>query len=250
MPRNLRKKGEFMVSLRRARLAPPLAVPAEAVPVIRARPAALTSVSKRALDVFFAIILLVLTSPIWLVAALLIKVTSPGPILFRQERIGVGGVPFTCYKFRTMHHGVSDSAHRSLVIQMLTSGERSTDAVDAQPYKINGDHRIIRVGRWMRRTSLDELPQLINVLRGEMSIVGPRPPLPYEVDRYTEWQMERLTVRPGITGLWQVSGRNRLTYNEMCALDIQYVRSWSVLTDLRIMVSTPWVMFIDGGGAS
>lgn len=225
-------------------------MPVEPVPVASARPAALTSLSKRVLDVFFAIILLVLTSPIWLIAALLIKVTSPGPILFRQERIGVGGVPFTCYKFRTMHHGVSDSAHRMLVIQMLMSGELSTDAGDGQPYKINGDHRIIRVGRWMRRTSLDELPQLINVLRGEMSIVGPRPPLKYEVERYTDWQMERLTVRPGITGLWQVSGRNRLTYNEMCALDIQYVRNWNVISDLKIMLSTPWVMFVDGGGAS
>lgn len=239
-----------MVSLRRARLAPPLSQPAEAGPVIRARPAALTSVSKRAVDIVFAIILLVLTSPVWFVAAVLIKATSPGPILFRQQRVGVDGTPFTCYKFRTMHNGASDNAHRLLVLAMLMTDARSTDAQDAQPYKVNGDHRVIRVGRWMRRTSLDELPQLINVLRGEMSIVGPRPPLPYEVDRYTEWQMERLTVRPGITGLWQVSGRNRLTYNEMCALDIQYVHSWSVLKDLRIMVSTPWVMFIDGGGAS
>lgn len=250
MPRSLRKKGELMISLRRARLVPPLSPPAKPAPVVVAPPTALTSVPKRVVDIFFAIILLVLTSPIWLAAALLIKATSPGPILFRQERIGVNGVPFTCYKFRTMHNGVSDSAHRSLVIRMLTSGERSIDADDGLPYKISGDPRIIRVGRWMRRTSLDELPQLFNVLRGEMSIVGPRPPLPYEVDRYENWQMERLTVRPGITGLWQVSGRNRLTYNEMCDLDIKYVRSWNVITDLLIMLSTPWVMFVDGGGAS
>ncbi|MEO7296116.1 MAG: sugar transferase, partial [Candidatus Limnocylindria bacterium] len=174
MPRNLRKSGESMVSLRRVRLAPPLSQPAEAGSVIRARPAALTSVSKRALDIIFAIILLVLTSPVWLIAAVLIKATSPGPILFRQQRIGVDGVPFTCYKFRTMHNGVSDNVHRLLVVGMLMTGARSTDAQDAQLYKVNGDHRVIRVGRWMRRTSLDELPQLINVLRGEMSIVGPR----------------------------------------------------------------------------
>lgn len=250
MPRSLRKMGESMVSLRRARLAPPLPSPAEPVPVTSARPAALTSVTKRVLDVILAIILIALTSPILLVAALLIKVTSPGPILFRQERIGVSGVPFTCYKFRTMHHGASDQAHRSLVLGMLISGATSADGGDGQPYKLNGDHRVIPVGRWMRRSSIDELPQLINVLRGEMSIVGPRPPVPYEVDGYEEWQMERLTVRPGITGLWQVSGRNRLTYNEMCVLDIAYLRNWSVATDLRIMLSTPWVMFIDGGGAS
>lgn len=238
-----------MLSLRRARLAPSVTVPIAQSTGAYAQAPALASVTKRGLDIGLAVVLLLLTSPIWLIAALLVKATSPGPILFRQERIGAGGVPFVCLKFRTMHDGVSDGAHRELVTRMLNNRERSTDG-NGDPYKVNGDSRVIPVGRWMRRTSLDELPQLINVLRGEMSIVGPRPPLRYEVESYEDWQQERLAVRPGITGLWQVSGRNNLTYHEMCTLDIEYIRSWSVATDLLIMLSTPWVMFIDRGGAS
>jgi len=224
-------------------------VQVERVPVVRVQAPALTSLTKRGLDIGLAVVLLVISSPIWLVAAILIKLTSPGPILFRQERVGARGAIFTCLKFRTMHHGASDEAHRELVSRMLSTRERSTTG-DGQPYKVNGDSRVIPVGRWLRRTSLDELPQLINVIRGEMSIVGPRPPLAYEVDSYEDWQRERLGVRPGITGLWQVSGRNRLSYHEMVALDIEYIRSWSIATDLLIMISTPWVMFIDRGGAS
>ena len=239
-----------MLSLRRARLAPSMPLAVEPASAVRIPASALTSVRKRALDIIIASVLLVTVSPIWLITVLLIKATSPGPILFRQERIGVGGVRFVCLKFRTMHHGVSDAVHRNLVTQMLETGETSAAGGHGIVYKLSHDPRIIRVGRWMRRTSLDELPQLINVLRGEMSIVGPRPPLPYEVERYEDWQQERLSVRPGITGLWQVSGRNRLTYNEMCALDIEYLRNWSVATDMLIMLSTPWVMFVDRGGAS
>jgi lipopolysaccharide/colanic/teichoic acid biosynthesis glycosyltransferase len=152
-----------------------------------------------------------------------------------------------------MHHGVSDSPHRALIEQLLSDDVTRADAGTAtkRVYKLNGDPRIIGgVGRWLRRTSLDELPQLVNVLRGEMSIVGPRPPLRYEVERYEDWQHDRLAVRPGITGLWQVSGRNRLTYNEMCKLDVQYIERWSIAVDLLIMLSTPWVMFGDRGGAS
>ncbi len=209
------------------------------------------SATKRTLDVVIAALLMILTSPIWLVASVLIKATSPGPVLFRQQRIGAGGAAFTCFKFRTMHDGVSEEAHRELVTRMLVNGEISA-AGDrkGQPYKVNGDSRVIAVGRWMRRSSLDELPQLINVLRGEMSIVGPRPALAYEIENYDDWQRERLSVRPGITGLWQVSGRNRLTYTEMCVLDIRYIHQWSVAADLLIMLRTPWVMFVDGGGAS
>lgn len=213
-------------------------------------PAALTSAAKRAVDIVVSLGLMVVTSPIWLIAAILIKATSPGPILFRQQRIGAGGVAFTCYKFRTMHDGVSDTPHRELVTHMLTSSGTAAADGSGQPYKLNGDSRIIGAGRWLRRTSLDELPQLLNVLRGEMAMVGPRPALPYEVEHYEDWQHERLSVRPGITGLWQVSGRNRLTYSEMCALDIQYIHGWSVSRDFMIMLRTPWVMFVDGGGAS
>jgi lipopolysaccharide/colanic/teichoic acid biosynthesis glycosyltransferase len=242
-----------MVTLRRVRLEPPSLLPLEQGGLRAVRQRALTSHRKRALDIVVSLVLLVLTSPVWLAAAILIKIASPGPILFRQERIGVNGEPFVCLKFRTMHHGVSDSPHRALIEQLLSDEVSRADAgtETKRVYKLNGDPRIIGgVGRWLRRTSLDELPQLVNVLRGEMSIVGPRPPLRYEVERYEDWQHDRLAVRPGITGLWQVSGRNRLTYNEMCKLDVQYIQRWSIAVDLLIMLSTPWVMFGDRGGAS
>jgi lipopolysaccharide/colanic/teichoic acid biosynthesis glycosyltransferase len=233
-----------LTTLRRVRVASPSPPQAATEPTAE-RPAALASAAKRALDVALASVLLVASVPIWLVAALIIRTSSPGPVLFRQERLGVGATPFTCYKFRTMHHGASDGPHRALVAAMLSS----RDSSEAGHYKLNSDDRIIGAMRWMRRTSLDEIPQLINVLRGEMSIVGPRPPLPYEVEQYEPWQFERLHVRPGITGLWQVSGRNRLSYREMCALDVKYVRDWNFTSDLMIILSTPWVMFVDRGGA-
>jgi lipopolysaccharide/colanic/teichoic acid biosynthesis glycosyltransferase len=237
-----------MTTLRRLRVPPATPIAPAEMALDGQLPAALTSATKRALDVVAASLLIVLSSPVWLVAAALISLASPGPILFRQERIGVGGRPFACLKFRTMQHGVSDEAHRSLISRMLNP-EPDVDPDDA-PYKLADDARVVPATRWLRKLSLDELPQLINVLRGEMSVVGPRPPLPYEVDKYAAWQLERLSVKPGITGLWQVSGRNRLSYKEMCALDIQYVRSWSLWLDLRIMASTPWVMFVDHGAAS
>ncbi len=235
-----------MTTLRRVRLGPQPAVPIERSLTSPTPPAALTSRSKRALDIIAAMLLLVLSSPIWLCAAVIIRLTSPGPILFRQQRIGVNGAPFTVLKFRTMHHGASDEAHRQLVTKMIREGGMA----DGTTYKLNGDKRIIEGVRWLRSTSLDELPQLINVLRGEMSLVGPRPPLPYEVEHYEEGQRERLSVRPGITGLWQVSGRNRLTFQEMCALDRAYIDTWSLWSDVKIMLLTPWVMFVDHGGAS
>ena len=236
-----------MTTIRRARLAPQPTVPIERSPDASAPPAALTSRSKRTIDIVAALVLLIFSSPIWLSAAVIIRLTSPGPIFFRQQRIGVDGAPFTILKFRTMHHGVSDAAHRELVTKMIREGGV---APRGTPYKLNGDERIIEGVRWLRSTSLDELPQLINVLRGEMSLVGPRPPLPYEVEHYEDWQRERLSVRPGITGLWQVSGRNRLTFQEMCVLDRTYIRSWTLRSDAWIMLRTPWVMFVDHGGAS
>ena len=237
-----------MTTLRRLRVPPTTPMTPADLVVDGQLPAALMSTTKRVVDIVAASLLLVLTSPVWLVAAALISLASPGPILFRQERLGVGGRPFTCLKFRTMQHGASDEAHRSLISRMLNP---EADAeLDESTYKLADDARIVPATRWLRKLSLDELPQLINVLRGEMSMVGPRPPLPYEVDKYAAWQLGRLAVKPGITGLWQVSGRNRLSYKEMCALDIQYVRSWSLWLDLRIMASTPWVMFVDHGAAS
>jgi lipopolysaccharide/colanic/teichoic acid biosynthesis glycosyltransferase len=211
-----------------------------------AAPHALTSVRKRAIDIFGAVLLLVVLSPVWALCAILIKLTSPGPVIFRQQRLGAGGEPFTLYKFRTMRVGEPDEVHRDFVTSFIL-GTLTLD--EGTPYKLPGDRRITAIGQILRKLSVDEVPQLVNVLRGEMSIVGPRPPLGYEVEHYQPSQLERLTVRPGITGLWQVSGRNRLSFDRMCELDIEYIRTWSVRRDLAIMVRTPWVMLVDGGGA-
>jgi len=210
---------------------------------------AASSRRKQALDIALAGSLLVVTSPVWLTLAVAIKATTRGPVLFRQQRLGMNEVPFTVLKFRSMHHGAPESAHELFVTAMI-SALPTTSTTSGAIHKLQDDPRITRVGRWIRRTSLDELPQLINVLRGEMSIIGPRPPLAYEVAKYEPWQRERLAVRPGITGLWQVSGRNRLTYAEMCRIDLRYVRNWSFLMDLRIILRTPWAMFVERGGAS
>jgi lipopolysaccharide/colanic/teichoic acid biosynthesis glycosyltransferase len=173
--------------------------------------------------------------------------------LFGQERVGAGGRRFRVLKFRTMYDGVSDAAHRELVTKMLNGddGHAAQIGPDGKPvFKLVNDDRITPVGRWLRRKSLDELPQLFNVLRGEMSLVGPRPPLPYEFEQYEHWQVHRLQVRPGITGLWQVSGRNRLSYRQMCELDLDYVRNWSLWLDLRILLKTMPVVLSNSGHAA
>jgi exopolysaccharide biosynthesis polyprenyl glycosylphosphotransferase len=208
---------------------------------------------KRAVDLVGAVIGLVIAAPLLAVIAAAIRLDSRGPVFFRQERVGTGGRPFRVLKFRTMSHGASDAAHRDLVHRMLSGDEESTAQGGAdgnRVYKLLRDDRITRVGQLLRRASLDELPQLVNVLRGQMSLVGPRPPLPYEIEAYAHWQFDRLQVRPGITGLWQVSGRNLLTYRRMCELDIEYVRRWSLWLDLQILVKTiPVVLFNSGRAA-
>lgn len=211
-----------------------------------AAPLARTSLTKRAIDITVAALLLIGLSPLWALTCLLIRLTSRGPVIFRQERVGAGGQAFTLLKFRTMRVDASDETHRDFVTQYIL-GSMALTAGGA--YKLRRDARVTAIGRILRKFSIDEVPQLLNVLRGEMSIVGPRPPLAYEVAHYEPWQMERLAVRPGITGLWQTSGRNRLTHDEMCRLDVEYVHSWSVLGDLAIMLRTPWVMLVDSGGA-
>jgi exopolysaccharide biosynthesis polyprenyl glycosylphosphotransferase len=208
---------------------------------------------KRAVDLVGAAVLAVLAAPLMLVTAIAIKLDSAGPILFRQDRIGTGGHRFRVFKFRTMVNGASDTVHRDLVKRMLAGDEESTateGAGGARVYKLLRDDRVTRLGRLLRRTSLDELPQLFNVLLGQMSLVGPRPPLPYEIEAYAFWQFDRLQVRPGITGLWQVSGRNLLTYRQMCELDIAYVQRWSLWLDLKILLRTlPVVLFNSGRAA-
>jgi exopolysaccharide biosynthesis polyprenyl glycosylphosphotransferase len=206
---------------------------------------------KRLVDVTGSAFGLALLAPVMLGVAALIKRGSPGPVFFRQERIGAGGRRFMVWKFRTMRHDTSDAAHRELIGRLLKDEDAAqVTAAGERVYKLVNDERVTPVGRWLRRTSLDELPQLLNVLRGEMSLVGPRPPVDYEFEAYDLWQFDRLQVKPGITGLWQVSGRSRLTYREMCELDLQYVRHWSLWLDLRILLRTiPVVLFNSGRAA-
>ncbi len=208
---------------------------------------------KRFVDLVGASLALMIVSPVMLLVAAVVKLDSKGPVFFRQDRIGAAGRRFRVWKFRTMRDGASSEAHRALVLQMQNGDEQTTARTNSQGdqvFKLVGDVRVTRVGRLLRRTSLDELPQLFNVLRGEMSLVGPRPPLDYEFEAYDHWQFDRLQVRPGITGLWQVSGRNLLSYRRMCELDVQYVRNWSLWLDVRIMLKTiPVVLFNSGRAA-
>jgi exopolysaccharide biosynthesis polyprenyl glycosylphosphotransferase len=196
-------------------------------------------VVKRASDVFLASAALLLLAPVWLLIALLIKLDSRGPVLYRQERVGMDGRIFLFLKFRTMRPDADDSAHRDYQ-RRLIQGQPGTNLGDTERpvYKLHADPRVTRVGRLLRRLSLDELPQLLNVLRGDMSVVGPRPPIPYEVEAYALWHRKRLDMKPGLTGLWQVSGRNRLSFDEMVRLDLFYIENWSLLLDLRIILKT------------
>ncbi len=183
---------------------------------------------KRGLDVAIAALTLVITAPITLLVALAIRLDSPGPILFRQTRIGLGGRPFILYKFRSMRVDAE---------QQLTQLTDMNEA-DGPIFKMRNDPRQTRIGRFIRRASLDELPQLLNVLNGDMSLVGPRPPIPREVEQYDDWHRRRLEVAPGVTGLWQVSGRSQLTFDEMVMLDLYYAEHWSLLLDLKILLRT------------
>jgi lipopolysaccharide/colanic/teichoic acid biosynthesis glycosyltransferase len=199
----------------------------------------LARISKRMVDVFIATALLLLLCPLLIAAAAAVRLTSTGPALYRQTRVGVGGREFVMLKFRTMRADSNDAIHRAYV-EALLRGQATTVA---GLYKLAEDARITRIGSLLRRWSLDELPQLINVLRGDMSLVGPRPALAWEVDLFPEWSRPRFEVPPGITGLWQVSGRNRLTMLEGLVLDIDYVRRRSLWLDLRILARTVPALF-------
>jgi lipopolysaccharide/colanic/teichoic acid biosynthesis glycosyltransferase len=198
---------------------------------------------KRLFDVLVAGVLLVLVLPVLLVAAALIRGTSRGPVLFRQERLGMNRRRFVMLKLRTMEDGCSDDAHRAFVSDLLSGAAVKVQGL----YKLQGDSRVTRVGSLLRRTSIDELPQLWNVLRGQMSLVGPRPCLPWEAEMFPAWARRRFDALPGVTGLWQVSGRNRLTMTEGLALDVRYVDSRDLVLDLRILART--VTAVLGHGA-
>ena len=193
---------------------------------------------KRAFDVVLAAGLLVLTGPLLLLIALAVRMETPGPALFRQQRYGRGLCRFVILKFRTMHEGVSPELHRRFIAELATAG----DDAGGDLKKLTRDPRVTRVGAFLRRTSLDELPQLINVLRGEMSIVGPRPAVPYELEHYAPEHYARFDVRPGLTGLWQVSGRSAVGFLEMLTLDAVYARTASPRIDAMILLRTPWAV--------
>jgi len=193
--------------------------------------------AKRAIDIAFSLFALVLIAPCLAVIATAIKLTSKGPVMFRQERLGYHGKRFKSLKFRTMNM-INEPAIHARYVQQLIAGKLGPVG-EQTTYKLSNDPRITPVGRFLRRTSLDELPQFWNVLRGDMTLVGPRPPIPYEWERYEPWHKQRLSSKPGITGLWQVKGRSRTTFDAMVELDIQYARNPSLLLDLKILLSTP-----------
>jgi lipopolysaccharide/colanic/teichoic acid biosynthesis glycosyltransferase len=199
---------------------------------------------KRALDLLAAALILLLLLPTLLFVGLLVYLSSPGPILFRQRRVGLNGTSFMLLKFRTMYHGAPSAIHETYYRALIDG----TAAATGNTFKLHNDSRITPVGRVLRRLSVDELPQLINVLRGEMSLVGPRPPLPYEVSHYGPRELGRLCVPPGLTGLWQVSGRATLNFQQMIDLDLAYIERCSLWLDLQILARTPLVV-LTGRGA-
>lgn len=202
---------------------------------------------KRAVDLIAASACLLLFGLLMLLIALAIKLHSPGPVFYRQQRIGKHGRPFIMLKFRSMRVGSDSAVHRQHMRRLIRENLRPQD-LGVASLKLPFDPRITGVGKILRKLSLDELPQLINVLRGDMSIVGPRPPLPYEYDLYDEWHKQRLEVAPGITGLWQVTARNLVAFEDMVKLDLMYIATMSLWLDLKIMLWTPLEMVRGKGG--
>ena len=206
---------------------------------------------KQAMDIFGSALLLILCAPLLLVIALAIKASSKGPVLFRQQRVGQYGRRFTFLKFRSMRVNNDHSVHKEYATKLIAGqvDHNSSNGSGKDIYKLTGDPRITRLGKFLRRTSLDELPQLINVLKGDMSLVGPRPAIPYELAAYQTWHRRRvLEVKPGITGLWQVTGRSSVKFDEMVRLDLRYATSWSPWLDIKILIRTPRAV-IGGTGA-
>ena len=196
---------------------------------------------KRFIDIAASALLLVSFWPVYLIIALAIKLTSAGPIMFQQTRLGRHGVPFEMLKFRTMFVDYDVDRNRAFV-EGLISGQFG--AVGEEPvFKARHDPRLTPIGRILRRTSLDELPQLWNVLRGDMTLVGPRPPIPYEWDAYESWHKQRLSAKPGVTGLWQIEGRSSTRFDQMVKMDIEYIEHYSLLLDLKILLRTPTAIF-------
>ena len=207
-------------------------------------------IMKRGIDIVGGILMALLCAPFCLLIAIAIKATSKGPVLFRQRRVGQYGKQFTFLKFRSMYVNNDHSVHKEFVTQLINKEmNRKESNRDDRVYKLTSDTRITKIGKFLRRTSLDELPQFLNVLTGDMSLVGPRPPIPYELAAYQTWHRRRLLeVKPGITGLWQVTGRSTVDFDEMVRLDLRYATSWSPLLDMKILLRTPLAV-IKGSGA-
>jgi lipopolysaccharide/colanic/teichoic acid biosynthesis glycosyltransferase len=211
---------------------------------------------KRTIDIIVSTIALILFSPFMLIAAVLIHFDSPGPVIYAQKRVGAKWVykdgcycwertEFTCYKFRTMFNKADSSVHHTYINALINHDEQTLSAIqgsDNQVKKITNDARVTRLGHFLRSSSLDEVPQFWNVLKGDMSVVGPRPAIPYEVELYKPWYFRRLEVKPGITGLWQVGARNSVDFDGMVKLDIEYIDKQSIWLDLKIIFMTPLIM--------
>ncbi len=203
---------------------------------------------KRIFDVVVSSIMLLLVGPLMIIIALLVKRSSAGPVFFVQERLGRDGTPFNFYKFRSMKHNSDDTIHRQFAAMFINGDNDTDDDTGEQVFKMTRDPRITQIGAFLRKTSLDELPQLFNILSGEMSLVGPRPPIAYEIENYQPWHMERLKAVPGLTGLWQVSGRSSVSFDEMVRLDISYINNWSLWEDMVIILKTIPVVLRGTGG--
>jgi len=205
-------------------------------------------VIKRLMDIVGSVTAMVLFFPIFFLVALLVKMGSKGPIYYKQERLGQFGRPFTFLKFRSMYVNNDHEIHREFMKHVINGDhDGEVEGEGKKVYKMTNDPRITPIGRFLRRTSLDELPQFLNVLRGDMSLVGPRPPIAYECQEYDVWHRRRvLEVKPGITGLWQVTGRSRVRFDDMVRLDLQYVRTWSLWLDIKILLKTPRAVLFGG----
>ncbi|GHO84327.1 sugar transferase [Dictyobacter formicarum] len=205
--------------------------------------------AKRALDIAFTLLIAPFVLLVGIVVAICIKLNSEGPIFFRQKRIGQNGVEFEMLKFRSMYVNSDQMAHREKILQYMNGQKLNEDSTGKMMYKDVQDPRITKIGRFIRKTSLDELPQFWNVLIGQMSLVGPRPPLPYEVELYTSHEWLRMIGRPGLTGTWQVFGRSRVTFQNMVEMDIEYLKKQSIWLDLKLIFLTVPVMIFARGGA-
>jgi lipopolysaccharide/colanic/teichoic acid biosynthesis glycosyltransferase len=206
---------------------------------------------RRAFDIAFGAVAIVLFSPLLAGVAIAIRLDSHGPALFRQRRVGLGQREFTLFKFRSMRVDADPRGHREYVTALINGDDEDAESLPdggkKDLYKLAVDNRITAVGRWIRKWSIDELPQLFNVVRGDMTLVGPRPAIPYEVAEYPAWYLERFSVKPGLTGYWQVSGRSERTYEEMVRLDIEYAERRSLALDLSILAKTPWIVLTRKG---